>query len=154
MKRIALILFLLASYAHNASAALKGEPKKRAIPLLFLLAVAAYGAPVFAQGYNTKYEHQTTSVNSGTVPVNVLPPAFMTTWCITADASCTKGLPIFSYSVTLPGSAPTNTDFIAPGATRCDAGAVRYLKTDLIHWLTSHRVTEEAEASLGTRVSG
>jgi hypothetical protein len=34
------------------------------------------------------------------------------------------------------------------------SGAVRYLKGDLIHWLTSHRVSLEAEASLGTRVGG
>jgi hypothetical protein len=34
------------------------------------------------------------------------------------------------------------------------SGSVRYLKTDLIHWLTSQRVTVEAEASLGTRVGG
>jgi hypothetical protein len=28
-------------------------------------------------------------------------------------------------------------------------GAVRYLKSDLIQWLTSHRVAVEAEAALG-----
>ena len=86
-----------------------------------VLILFAWGASAFAQGYNTGYTHKTTSVNSGTVPVTVLNAGYMQTWCITADAGCTKGLLIFAYSGSLPGAAPGNTDYIAPGATRCDA---------------------------------
>lgn len=93
---------------------------KRAIMLLAMAMVACGASFAFAGGFNTTYTAQTTSVNSGSVPVNVLPAAQMQTFCITADAGCTKGLLVFPYTGTIPGAAPGGTYYIQPGATICD----------------------------------
>ena len=96
---------------------------KRAIPLLVLLAVAAYGASLaWAQGYNTQYTCQKTSVTSSTVPVNVLPVAPMTTWICHADSGA-LGVLAFPYPGAIPSAAPTNTVPFDPGAYVSDAVA-------------------------------
>lgn len=80
---------------------------KRAIPLLLLLAVAAYGATqAWAQAYNLKYTCQTTSVTSSTTPVNVLPSAFMTTWTIHARSGG-LGVLCFPYPGAIPTAVPS-----------------------------------------------
>jgi hypothetical protein len=96
---------------------------KRAIPFLLLLAVVAYGATqAWAQAYNTQYHCQTTSVTSSTTPVNVLPNAFMTTFCIHARSGA-LGVLAFPYPATIPTAVPSPAAIkeIPAGADLCDA---------------------------------
>lgn len=96
---------------------------KRAIPILLLLAVAAYGATqAYAQAWNLKYTCQTTSVTSSTTPVNILPVNPMTTWTCHARSGA-LGVLAFPYAGTIPTAVPSPAAIveIPAGANLSDA---------------------------------
>lgn len=103
---------------------------KRAIPLLTLLAVAAYGASqAFAQARTLQYICQTTSVTSSTVPVNILPVTPMTTWTCHARSGG-LGVLAFPYPNAIPTAAPANVIEIPAAsnlndAVTCDANTCK-----------------------------
>lgn len=92
---------------------------KRALTIA-LFGILASSATVFAQGHNTTYTCKAATIASSTVPVNVLPAAFMTTFCISNPAANGTVL-VFPYTDSIPGSPPSGVIDIAPGAKLCDA---------------------------------
>lgn len=91
---------------------------KRALPILVILAVA-WGASAFAAGYNTQYTCQDTTIASSTVPVNVLPAAFMSTFCI-SNPSGNGTVLVFPYTGSIPGAVPSGVIDIPAGGKFCD----------------------------------
>ena len=77
----------------------------------------------------TSYGRQTTSVNSSSTPVNVMPAltgaagaALRGSYRICANSQCAQGLICGEYTGSLPGSAGTNWEEIPSGQCRVDSG--------------------------------
>lgn len=98
--------------------------------LIVLMALSAVATSlVLAQGTSPPprsgtYTLNRASVNSATVPVTVIAPGFMSTWCITPDTACTKSVDCFAFtSATAPTAVPTASALqqITPGKSFCDS---------------------------------
>lgn len=76
------------------------------------------------------YSHQTVTVASTTVPVQLMPPGAKTTWLIRPRSNATVTILAFAYSGALPGSAPANVQEVGVGQPLSDEDHEESYKTD------------------------
>ena len=88
----------------------------RIIALAFIFLV--FGGFAMAQVYTV----QTSSVNSATVPVNVLPVGAKKTWCVRPRTGAAASLLCFPYNGAIPTAVPTASAVqeLSAGQPLCD----------------------------------
>jgi len=101
---------------------------------------------------NGTYIGLNASVNSTTVPVQVLAPGNYAAWSVSTKSTAAVPILCFEFTGTVPGSVPTNYNFfVSPGQTYYDnqAQIVKLLPNYGVGCVLDSGVTAVATASNG-----
>jgi hypothetical protein len=87
---------------------------------LRIIALAVIFSVLGTSAWAQQYTHQTTSVTSATVPVNVMAPGIKKAWFIRPRAAAAVPVNCFAYNGTIPGTAPASVQEISAGSPLSD----------------------------------